>query len=137
MVHHWYAVLIIPNGPVHRRNPHLVAIITDTAYYTLHDAFRMQRPGRKIFKRIIRLGKTENIRITNRLGTKPRAQSVANNTAHARIGATKRLKRRRMIMRLDLETNIVFIIKGNNPCIIVKHGNTPGLVQRIGRLHNG
>ena len=108
------------DGPVHCRDAHLVAVIANPAHDPLHHPPGMQCPRRKLSERIIRTRETEDIRVRHRLGREPRAQDIADHAADPGVSAAERLQGRRVVMRLDLETDVILVIELDDPGIVMK-----------------
>src|SRR5579883_2721069 len=125
---------VIQDGSVHGGNTHLVTIIAYAIDHTIGDAlWRKDARGQFVHRGIGRT-EAEHIGTGNRLSRD--AEHITNHAAHARIRAAKRLYRRRMVMRLNLESKVVRSGKANDACVIAKSRNQPGRPDLLGSAHN-
>ena len=109
---------IIENGTVDGGDAHLITVVTYTIDYTASDTPGWKNTCRQFLDRRIQWAKAEDIGAGNWL--RRDAQYIANDTTHAGIRAAEGLNRRRMIMRLDLEGDIVRLRKANNTGVVAK-----------------
>src|SRR5947209_560693 len=109
---------IIKDGTVNGRHTHLIAIVTYAVDYTAGDTPGWKNTCRKILDRCIRRAKAEDISAGNWL--RRDAQYIANDTAHAGVCSAERLYGRGMIMRLDLDGEILCLRKANNTGVVAK-----------------
>jgi len=123
------------DGPIHRGDPHLVAIILDAMDHAVIDTPRVKDATGKLLEWRIQRTKAQHVGIRNR----PRTDShdIAHHSTHAGVGPTKGLQCGRVIVRLHLEGQLV-IAKGNDASVIHKSGTYPGSSNLAGgRLEVG
>ena len=109
------------NGAVDNRHADFVAIILDTGNHPDADLVGRQYLATKGIDLAIIGPKTKDISSGNRL--RRYAQYITQHSTHARIGATKGLERRRVVVGLDFERQFVFIVKRHNPGVVDKGRN--------------
>ena len=107
------------------RNPHTVAVVSHTRDNAFENPFRMECAFGKFVVAEIGKTETENIRVQNRLRAKTCAERVPNHPTDACACAAIRLDCGGVIMRFDLENDIILIIKLNDACVVRENGDTP------------
>src|SRR5579885_2810126 len=125
---------VIKDGSVHSRNAHLVAVIAYAIDHTIGDALRRKDAGSQFVHRRIGWPKAEHIGTGNWLSRD--AEYITNDATHARIRSSKWLYCRRMIMRLNLESEIVRGGKANDARVIAKGRDQPAWPGLFGGTHN-
>ena len=106
-------------------NPHAIAVVAHARDNTFEDPFGMERTLGQFVIAKIRQTEAENIRVQNRLRAKPRTERVSNYSTDPCACAAVRLNCGGMIVRFDLENDIIVIIKLNDTCVIGENGDTP------------
>src|SRR5207244_7233152 len=107
---------MIKNSPIHSGNTHLVAIVAHAIDDAASNASWGQDTQWQFLRRGIEWSEAKHIGTGNRLSRN--SQYIAYDPAHTCIGTTTRLNRRRMIMRLDLESNVILLSKTYDTSII-------------------
>ena len=85
----------------------------------------MEHARRQIFDRRVGRRETEDVGVANRLGAHAGAHRIADHTADARVGPAVRLQGRRMVVRLDLEHDVVLIVEADHAGVVRKHADAP------------
>ena len=94
-------------GAIDRGNAHAIAVVAHPGNDSLQDAPGVKRAGGKLVQRQVGPSHAEDVGVANRLCAEPGAQCVADHAAQPRVGAAVGVDRRGVIMRFDLEANVV------------------------------
>ena len=127
--------LVEQGRSVDRGDTHLVAVVGDAGHHPRVDPLRRQSPRREGVRRCIERTEAEDIGIGDRLGRDP--QHVAHDPAHSGIRAAERLQGAGMIVRLDLERDLMVAIEGNDTGVVPEGREHPGPVDLVGGRHDG
>ena len=104
---------------------HPISVIANAGDHACHHATRMQNSWWKFARWIVGRCKTKYIRAAYGFGPKSRAERIAYYTTQARIRTTIRFDRRRMIVRLDFENHMIFVVELDDPSVVFEHTDTP------------
>ena len=123
--------LVVEDRAVDRRDAQLVAVVADPRHHPAGNPLRMQHPVGQLRVGIVLRAKAEHVGV----GDRPRrhADDVADHAAHAGVGAAKRLERRRVVVRLDLEGQVIVVVKGDDAGVVHKGRAQPRRPQLLGR----
>ena len=113
------------HGAIHGGDAHAIAVIAHSGDDALHHALGMQGAGRDVCGRRVGRGEAKHIGIANRLRAQAGAERIANHAAQSGIGAAVRLEGRGMVVRLDLEHDMLIVEKADDAGIIAKHAHAP------------
>ena len=113
------------DGSVDGRNPHPVAVVADTGHDSLHHQLRMQRPRRQRVVRCIGRREAEDIAVADRFRTQSRAERIADHAAEPRVGPAVRFDGRRMVVRFDLEADVLLVVKLDDAGVVLEDADAP------------
>ena len=117
--------------PVGRGNAHAVAVVANAADHAAHDALGVQYALRQLRHVGVRRREAEDIGVHHRPGAQARTHGIADAAADARGGATVGLDGRRVVVRLDLEADVVLVVEADDPGIVLEDRDAPGLVEFV------
>ena len=122
--------LVKEKCPGYHGNPALVPPVNDAPVNTVEDGARRKETGGH--RRGVRTRRTEaeHIRIEDRPGTFPGSENVTIDTDNSGYRTAIRIERRRAVVRLRLEAKQRFIVKPNDPGIVMKHTLQKTVVAR-------
>ena len=126
-----YVAGVKNDGTIDRGNAHLVAIVLDARYHPVVDAPRMQNTRRKLPHLDTQGAETEYVGIGDGACGDP--HDVAHHAANARVGATKRLQRGRMVVSLHLEGDLVILGKVDDARVVHKGRTDPWRIDLLRR----
>ena len=114
----------VDDGPVHRGDPHLVAVVLDARGHAVGDAAGVQQAVGQLFKGQVRRAKAEHVCS----GHGPRADPhhVPHHPAHAGVGAAEWLQGRGVVVGLQLEGQVQLVVKTHDARVIHKSRMHPG-----------
>ena len=124
---------MVEHCAVHSRQTQFVAVILYAVHNPLANAFRVKYTCLQIFPIHVGGTKTQHVRAGNR--TMRHAQHVAYDPADAGVGAAEGLDRRGMIVRLDLEGKVIFVVEFDHTGVVHERGSHPGRVDFLRRSH--
>ena len=114
---------------VDRGNAHSVSVITNAGDDPLEYAPGMKHTGGHLVWGQIRRRHTEYIGVADRLGPEPRPERIANHAPEPCIRAAIGIDGRRMIVRLNLEADVVRVIKPDHPGVVAEDAHEPVAAQ--------
>ena len=117
--------LVETDRPVDGGNAHAVAVIADAGDDALHDRLRMQDAGRQGLRRRVGRGETKDVGVADRLGAQAGAQRIADDAAQAGVGAAVGFDRRRMVVRLDLEADVIAVVEFDDAGVVLEDADAP------------
>ena len=106
------------DGPIDSGDTHLVAIVFNPRDDSFVDSPGVKHARGQIAHVSVQQAETEHVGIGN--GPRRYAHDVTHDAADARIRATERLQRRRMIVRLYLEGDLIVIGEIDDAGIVYK-----------------
>ncbi len=119
-------------------NAHAVAVVAHSGHHALHDAARVQRAGRHVLGRRLGRGKAKHVGVANRPRAKSGAERIANHAAHARVGPAVGFQRRRMVVGLDLEHQVVLVVEADHAGVVGEYAHAPVIgAQRAANFAGG
>ena len=127
--------LVEQRRAVDRGDAHVVAVVGDAGHDPRVDPLGWQRSRREGVRRCIERAEAEDVGVGDRLGRDP--QHVAHDPAHPGIRAAERLQGAGMIVRLDLERDLVVAIEGDDAGVVPEGREHPGPVHLVGGRHDG
>ena len=111
-----------------------VPVIPDAGDDAVLHTGRVQYPGRQRFLRQVLGTKTEHVRAGDGAGRN--GDDVTHNAADARVRAAKWLKGGRVIVRLNFESQIIFVVKLDDTGVVNEGRPHPGALDLFGRRLN-
>ena len=111
--------------PVDGRDAHAIAVVPHARDDAMRDGFGMQHARRQFVVADIRRRETEDVGVANRSRPEPRAERIADDAAHSRIRPAVGFESRRMIVRLDLDANVVGLIKFHDAGVVLEDADAP------------
>src|SRR5215207_10046052 len=127
--------LVEQRRAVDRGDTHLVTVVGDAGHHARVDALRWQGSRRECLRRYIERTEAEDIRVGNWFGRDP--ENVAHNPAHPGIRTAERLQRAGMIVRFDLERDLMVTIEGDDPGVVSERREHPGPIHLVCGRHDG
>ncbi len=118
---------VVEHRAVDGGQPELVSVVTDAGDDAIADAAGMQHSGGQLVVRQIGRAEAQNIGAGDRTGR--HADDVADHTTDAGVGAAERFKRRRVVVGLDLERNIVVVVEGDDPGVVDERRTQPRWIE--------
>src|SRR5579884_610512 len=125
---------LVENGAVYRGNAHLVAVVAHAIHDAFGDAARREYAVRQPIGRRGERAEAEYVGAGNRL--RRDAQHVANHAAYAGTGSAERLYRRGMVVRLDLEGDVVRWREADNAGVVAESRDQPVWPDLFGSTHD-
>jgi hypothetical protein len=117
--------------PVDRRDAHPVAVVAHPGDHAFHDAAGMEHAGRQVLVRRVGRGKAEHVGVADRSGAHARAHRVADHAPDAGVGPAVRLQGRGVVVRLDLEHDVVLVVEPDHPGVVLEHAHAPIPLARL------
>ncbi len=121
--------LVVDHGAVDRGDAQLVAVVADARHHAIRNALRMEDAIGQAVVGVVMRAKAEHVGVGDRAGRD--ADEVAHHAAHARVGAAKGFQGRRVVVRLDLEGEVIVVVKGDDTGIIHKSRFQPAGMQLV------
>ena len=86
----------------------------------------MQHPGRQRSRgREVGRGDAEDVGVADRLGAQAGAHRVADHAAEAGVGAAVGVDRRGVVVRLDLEADVVLVVEPDDARVVGEDADQP------------
>ena len=117
--------LVEEHRPVDGRDAHAVAVVAHARDDALHHGLRVQSPRRQRIERRVGRSETEDVRVENRPGPETRAEWIADHAAEARVGTAIRFDGRRMVVRFDLEADMLLVVELHDARIVLEDADAP------------
>ena len=118
---------VVEHRAVDGGQPEFVSVVTDAGDDTIADATGMQHSGGQLVVRQIGRAEAQNIGAGDRTGR--HTDDVADHTTDAGVGAAERFKRRRVVVGLDLERNIMVVVEGDDPGVVDERRTQPRWIE--------
>ena len=116
-------------GAVDRGDAHAVAVVAHPGDDALEHPPGVQDPGRDRFGLEVGPGHAEHVGIADRPGAQPSAQRIADDAAQARVRPPVGIDRGRVVMRLDLEADVVLLIEADDARVVAEDTDQPFAVE--------
>ena len=125
-------------GAVDRGNAHAIAVVAHAGDDPLEDALRdAARPAGKRVGRSRSGGATQKTSVLQiGLAPRPGAERVADHAAEARVRAAVGVDRRGVVVRLDLEADVVLVVEPDDAGVVAEDAHQPVAVQLARRLED-
>ena len=126
----WIAQVTVveADGPVDGGDAHPVAVVTNTRDDSSHHATRMQHTRRQFFDGRVGPREAEDVGVADRSCSHPGSQRITDHAAEPRVGSSVGLKRRGVIVCLDLEADIERVVERDDPGVVAKDADAPVVV---------
>ena len=112
-------------GAIDRGNAHAVAVVADPRDDSAgHDA-RVQDAGRQLIVRDIWRSEAKDIGIADGPSPHSGPHRVANDAPQSRVGPAVGLERRGVVVRLDLDADVLLVVEFDDPRVVLKHAHAP------------
>ena len=98
-------------GAVDRGDAHPVAVVAHAGDDALEHALGVEHAGGKLLGGQVGRRDAEDVGVADRLGAQAGAQRVADHAAEAGVGAAVGVDRRGVVVRLDLEADVVLVVE--------------------------
>ena len=121
---------IVEERAVDRGDAHFVAVVLDAGNHAAGDAPRMQHTGRQVASKGRSCGPKQSTSVLA-IGRALTPDHIAHHAAHARVGAAKRLQRRRVVVGFDLKSQVVLIVELHNARVVHKCRTHPRLIDLL------
>ena len=105
-------------GAVDRGNAHAIAVVADAGDDPLEHPLGVKHAGGNLLRRQVGRRHAEDVGVADRLGPQPGPERVADHAAQARVGPAVGVDGRGMVVRLDLEADVVLVVEPDDAGVV-------------------
>ncbi len=116
-------------GAVDGWDAHPVAVVAHPRDDPAEHPLRVQHARGQVAGREVRGRDAEDVGVADRLGPQPGPHRVADHAPEARVGAAVGVDRRGVVVRLDLEADVVLVVEPDHPGVVGEDAHQPVEVQ--------
>ena len=117
--------LVEADRAIDRGDAHAVAVIAHAGDDAFQHLEGMQHARRQRLRRRVRRREAEHVGVADRLRSQAGAERIADDAAQARVRAAVGLDGRRVIVRLDLEADVITVVEAHDAGVVGEDADAP------------